>query len=57
MSSPLTQIRIETTVAELRAISNMVFREFGDIDPATQRSRISDAVRIYCAKLIQESQK
>lgn len=51
------ELRIATTLAELRAITSAVHLEFGDIDPVTQRSRISDAVRIYCAKLTQEARR
>lgn len=51
------ELRIATTLAELRAIAAAVRLEYGN-DIAVPLNRIiSDAVRIYCAKLIQESQK
>jgi hypothetical protein len=57
MSSSLAQLRVETTVAELRAIESAVRAEFGDIDQSMHRAHVAAAVHIYCAKLIQEAQK
>ena len=57
MNSPITQHRVETTVAALRAIESAVRAEFGDVDPAMHRAHVAAAVHIYCAKLIQEAQK
>jgi hypothetical protein len=60
MNSPITQHRIETTLTTLRGIELAVRRdsnEAGELDPKAQRRRIGDAVRLYAAQVIAESQK
>jgi hypothetical protein len=60
MNSPVTQLRIETTLAALREIELAVRRDSnaaGELDPKAQRHRISDAVRLYAAQVIADSQK
>jgi hypothetical protein len=51
-------LRVQTTLAALLAIETAVRGDSnaaGELDPAAQRSRISDAVRIYTAQMIVEA--
>jgi len=57
MNSPATQLRIETTLAELRAITTAIRLEYGNDVTVPLNPIINNAVRIYCAKLMQEAQK
>jgi len=53
-------LRVDVTLTDLKAVELAVIRDSninGEQCPQIQRQRVSDAVAIYCARIIAESQK